>query len=268
MLKKLPILFLLFALCIWAADFWTTKPFTDWNEKEVAKILKDSPWVATVTVSAPGGGGFGGGGGRGGGGGGGGGGRGGGRGAGGGDASTGDASSGPGGGDSRGGGGGGGGAEGGGGGGGDSIGVGGGGVTVSLIWQSALPIKQALLKRQYGAEVGTSPEAKGKLDRVEQYYVLTMVGMPGSLLGSTQGDKKAALLELTTLTANGKPPIKAIDVQTAGGRGMATVSFAFPKTTPFTVEDKEVEFSSKFDKTGIKKKFKLKDLVFNGKVEM
>jgi hypothetical protein len=245
MLKKLPILFLLCALCMWAADFWTTKPFTEWNEKEVAKILSDSPWVGKVSVSAPGGGGFGGGGGRGGGGGG----RGGGRGAGGGDASTGDASSGPGGGDSRGGGGGGGGAEGGGGGGGgDSIGGGGGGVPVSLIWQSALPIKQALMKRQYGAEAGTSPEAKAKLDRVEQYYVLTMVGLPGSLLGSTQADKKAALLELTTLTVNGKPPIKALDVQ--------------------TIEDKEVEFSSKFDKTGIKKKFKLKDLVFNGKVEM
>jgi hypothetical protein len=246
---------------MWAADFWTTKPFTEWNEKEVAKILSGSPWVAKVTISAPGGGGF-----PGGGGGGGGGGRGGGRGAGGGDASTGDASSGPGG-DSRGGGGGGAG-PGGGGGGGESIGVGGGGIPVSLIWQTALPIKQALMKRQYGAEAGTSPEAKAKLERVEQYYVLTMVGMPGSLLGAAQGDKKAALLELTTLTANGKPPIKAIDVQTAGGRGTSTVSFAFPRSTPFTVEDKEVEFSSKFDKTGIKKKFKLKDLVFNGKVEM
>jgi hypothetical protein len=46
------------------------------------------------------------------------------------------------------------------------------------------------------------------------------------------------------------------------------MSFVFPKTTAFTVEDKEMEFSSKFDKTAVKHKFKLKDMVFNGKVEM
>ena len=46
------------------------------------------------------------------------------------------------------------------------------------------------------------------------------------------------------------------------------MSFLFPKTTVFTADDKEMEFSSKFDKTVVKHKFKLKDMVFNGKVEM
>src|SRR5689334_6618222 len=50
MLKKPTLLLLLFALCMWAADFWTTKPFTEWNDKEVSKILTDSPWSAKVTV--------------------------------------------------------------------------------------------------------------------------------------------------------------------------------------------------------------------------
>ena len=57
MLKKLSVLLFLCALCMWAADFWTTKPFTEWNEKEVQKILSDSPWTAKITIS----GGFGGG---------------------------------------------------------------------------------------------------------------------------------------------------------------------------------------------------------------
>jgi hypothetical protein len=230
MLKKLPMLLIVSALCVWAADFWTTKPFTDWNEKEVAKILSDSPWAAKVTVSmgfnaGPAG-------------------------------PQGDgANSDPG--------------VGGGGGGGDfGGGGGGGGVSVGLVWQTALPIRQAVVKRQYGAEAGTSPEAKAKLDRVDQLYVLTLSGVPGPMLGATQGDKKAALLDLTTITVSGKPPLKAADVQVSGGRGTASVSFLFPKTTQLTVEDKEVEFSTKFDKTPIKKKFKLKDMVFNGKLEM
>src|SRR5579862_7026564 len=27
-----------------AAEFWQSEPFTDWSDKEVTKILTDSPW--------------------------------------------------------------------------------------------------------------------------------------------------------------------------------------------------------------------------------
>jgi hypothetical protein len=243
MLKKLSTLLFLCALCMWAADFWTTKPFTDWNDKEVQKVLTDSPWVGKITMSSGGGGGpaaVGGGGG-------GGGGRGGGRGGGPqGDSTTADP-----------------GIAGGGGGGG-----GGGEASVTLLWQTALPVKQALVKRRFAAEAGTSPEAKTMLDREEKFYVLTLIGVPANLLAATQGDRKAGLLDMTALTVAGKAPLKAVDVQVSGGRGPGTVSFLFPRTTAFTADDKDLEFSSKFDKTAVKHKFKLKDMVFNGKVEM
>jgi hypothetical protein len=244
MLKKLSTLLFLCALCIWAADFWTTKPFTDWSDKEVQKVLTDSPWVGKVTMSSGGGApsadsGGGGGGGKGGGGRGGGGPRG--------DSDVADA----------------------GGGGFGGGGFGGGGQTsVTLLWQTALPVKQALVKRRFAAEAGTSPDAKALLSREEQFYVLTLSGVPGNLLQATQGDKKAGLLDMTTLTVAGKPPLKPVDVQTSSGRGTATMSFLFPRTTTFTAEDKDLEFSSKFDTTAVKHKFKLKDMVFNGKVEM
>ena len=121
-----------------------------------------------------------------------------------------------------------------------------------MLWQTALPVKQAMVKRKYGAEAGISPEAKALLDRVEQFYVLTLTGVPGSLLAATQGDQKAALLDITMLTVTGKPPLKAVEVQTTMGRGGGTVSFLFPKTTTFTAEDKELEFTSKFGKTAVK----------------
>jgi hypothetical protein len=234
MLKKLSTLLFLFALCMWGADFWTTKPFTDWTDKEVQKVLTDSPWVGKITISsggggaaAPGAGGGGGGGGRGGG-------------------------------------------RGGSPQGGDSGGAvpGGGASDVTLLWQTALPVKQALVKRRFAAEAGTSPEAKALLDRVEEFYVLTLSGVPGNLLAATQGDKKAGLLDITTITVAGKPPLKAVDVQTSSGRGGGTVAFLFPKTATFTADDKELEFVSKFGTTSVKHKFKLKDMVFNGKVEM
>jgi len=239
MLKKLPVLMFICALGLWAADFWATKPFTDWSDKEVQKVLTDSPWTGRITMSSGGGAApaadsGGGGGGKGGGGRGGGGPRG--------DADVADATAG---------------------------GFGGGGqASVTLLWQTALPVKQALVKRRLAAEAGTSPEGKAFLDREEKFYVLTLSGVPANLLAATQGDKKAGLLDITTITAGGKPPLKAVDVQTSSGRGGGNVSFLFPRTTTFTAEDKDLEFSSKFDKTAVKHKFKLKDMVFNGKLEM
>ena len=55
--------------------------------------------------------------------------------------------------------------------------------------QTAAPIRQALVKRQYGAEAGTSPEASTRLDRVKQVYG-SYLNVPGFTLGSAQGDRK------------------------------------------------------------------------------
>ncbi len=36
---------LLGALLVWAGDPWKEKPWTEWTEKEVYKVLEDSPWA-------------------------------------------------------------------------------------------------------------------------------------------------------------------------------------------------------------------------------
>src|SRR5262245_46999504 len=50
-----------------AADFWQDKKFIHWSDKEVGKILNDSPWAKSISapMEGMGGGGMGGGGGRG-----------------------------------------------------------------------------------------------------------------------------------------------------------------------------------------------------------
>src|SRR5688572_8145095 len=32
-------------------DFWETKPYPEWTDKEVDRLLKNSPWSKAVTVS-------------------------------------------------------------------------------------------------------------------------------------------------------------------------------------------------------------------------
>jgi hypothetical protein len=55
MLRRFSIM--LAVLCFTAAsasdkDFWVTKPYQQWSAEETAKMLKESPWAITTTLSA------------------------------------------------------------------------------------------------------------------------------------------------------------------------------------------------------------------------
>lgn len=40
------------AALAWASDPWKAKPYQQWDQKDVAKILNDSPWAKTESVTA------------------------------------------------------------------------------------------------------------------------------------------------------------------------------------------------------------------------
>lgn len=251
-MKKIVPLLLALAICAWAADFWQTKPYTDWSEKEVQKLLTNSPWSKEVSVAMPGGGG---GAGRGGG-------RRGGGGGGGGDVSGDTPMSGPA-------------TSSGGGNAGRNASVqelgtpGGGAPAINLVvsWRTALPLRQAIVKQKFGAEAGTSPDARKMLDAPQKAYAIVVAGLPGRMMRNSE-DMKASLLKNTMLTIKGKEPIAPADLQTGAAGQQMVVVFLFPRTNPIDAGDKEVEFSSKIGTLTVKQKFKLKDMMFNGKLEL
>jgi hypothetical protein len=245
MKKIIPILLTL-GLCLCAADFWQTKPYTEWSDKDIQKIETNSPWAKQVPVALPAGGG--GGSSK--------------RGKGGGNASE---------------------LEGagngisGGGNAGRNAGIqdvgggvdagGGAALTVTLSWRTALPIREATAKQKYGAEAATSADAKKMIEEPQKFYAILLTGLPGRVLRG--GDKlKESLLQGTSLTVKGKDPIQPTDVQTGGNEQRAVMLFLFPKTVPLTLDDKDVEFSSKVGSLMVKQKFHLKDMVFDGKLDL
>jgi hypothetical protein len=246
-MKKLTLLVPALAVCLCAADFWQSKPFTDWTDKEAQKIETNSPWAKQVSTAMGGGNGPDTG-----------------RGKRGGSGSTGDIDSSMGSG-GRGGGGGGAGQP-------QEVGGGaipGGGASLTLVvsWATALPVRQAVVKAKFGAEAVTSPDAKKMLEEEQKYYGILVTGLPGRSVRAN--DKmKEALLKNTTLNVKGKDPIVATDVQAGGNEQKAVVLFLFPKSAALTVDDKDVEFSTKLGQMVVKQKFHLKDMVFNGKLEL
>jgi hypothetical protein len=236
-MKKAAGLLLLFGFGLLAAEFWQ-KPYTEWSDKDLTKMMTDSPWAKSASVSMGG----------------------------------------PGGGPPAIGGGGGGGFGGGGhggpqGGGGSENGPGAPGsgppsFDVVARWQSALPIRQAFVRLKFGAEADKSTDAGKVLEEQERPYEIVLSGPMGMFLGGKPGDAAKALSEVSFLTSRRTGAIKAVQIEVGKPGKTMDVVFAFPRSMPFTVEDKEVELSTKLGTSPLKYKFKLKDMVVNGKLEM
>ncbi|MBM3803047.1 MAG: hypothetical protein FJW26_12160 [Acidimicrobiia bacterium] len=220
-------------------DVWEEKEFTQWSEKDVRKILTSSPWALPVRVNRPypASGAFEGGnepgppqsGGA-----------------------LGDDSSRP-----------------------SSDGAGPGGefegairreqappsLEVNVSWATALPIKQAMARRRFGNEVGTNAQAKEFIERKEDHYVAAVVGLNVPMIQQAQNPLMSEL-------RCGKEKVRPakIEVQEQGPSGV--VYLFFPRTREITLEDKQIELVMNLGEAKLNRKFKLKDMVFKGKLEI
>jgi hypothetical protein len=238
------------AFLLLAEDFWVKKPFTEWSVKDATKLLQNSPWSHEVSIGGamPMEGGSGGGGRRGGGG------------MGGNNDMGGMATGGT---DNAGGG-----SRRGGGGPGypSEAAAGAPSMLVRVRWQSALPVRQAIVLTQLGPEKADSDQAKKFLSQVSNEYVVAVVGLP-QMLDRVSDEQLNELAKGAALQRKDKDPIPAGAVQRIPGE-KGSVAFFFPKTSAITLEDKEVEFVSKVVRIEVRRKFKLKDMVVGDKLEL
>jgi hypothetical protein len=132
-------------------------------------------------------------------------------------------------------------------------------ITLKIMWLTALPIKQAVLKERMDEGGVLADSAKEIMDVEEQYYAVGITDLPASV---------AALLTEATLRIPNKPDIPPAkgDFQSRGR--MVDVMILFSNAIPLTVDDKEVEVVLKLDGAEFGKKFPLSEMVFNGKLEL
>ncbi len=260
------------AIPAWAfssKDFWETKSSSDWNSEEVDRMITKSPWAKEVNVSS--------------------GNRMGGPGNGGGGRSRGGLGF-PGGGIGFPGGGGGypgggnrGGYPGGGGypsGGGGYPGSGrGGGSTINATvrWESALPVQEAL--HLHADDEKPDPD-------FEKYYVIALIGdLPSGRHGRNNDDsddnsddddrkdradrRMEAFNDYTRLERKDGPlHLEKVDEGSRTGSRGPGVYFYFSRKNEISMDDKEVDFSTKVGAAEIKAKFTLKDMRYHGKLAL
>ena len=156
-------------------------------------------------------------------------------------------------------------------------------MNITVRWQSALPVQQALLRQ--GSL--SADEAKALTDASQKDYIITIVGlrMPNqrgrnnstSSTDSSDQDRdskattdqlRSRYLDAARLVPRGKDPIYAEDVQFEGPNGTTEMRFLFPRTKPISADDKEVVFD--FESQGVKfeHKFRLNDMSYEGKLAL
>ncbi len=136
-------------------------------------------------------------------------------------------------------------------------------VMIVVRWQSALPVKQAMAAARFGAEVTSTREAIEFLGRQEPFYVITVAGLPQEALPNP--DKLKANV---VLNARNKSPLPVAEVKVQAQGKLAAVYFAFPRSQPIVLEDQETEFSLQLGSSNVRRKFRLEEMVFDGKLEL
>ena len=145
-----------------------------------------------------------------------------------------------------------------------------------VSWRSALPVRQAMLRKRLGDSTEFSDVVRESLDeQEEEFYVVAVSGFPydmGTILRNSEAVMAGTVLKRkkgSILPVQSAVERRAAFVDKKGKTiwqtGLDLLLF-FPKSANITVEDKDVELIVKVGQFELKKKFKLKDMVINGKL--
>ena len=150
-----------------------------------------------------------------------------------------------------------------------------------VTWTTALPMRQALVREAVGLNGDVPKDAEAFLSATPNSYVVAVKisGAPTSASYAAQAQEVQK--ETFLIRTDGRNPLDAFAVEgraldssgkvvadTAAAQaveGGATVFvFQFSKGLALTMLDREVEFVTKVGTLNIKKKFKMKDMVYKG----
>ena len=139
---------------------------------------------------------------------------------------------------------------------------------VVLRWQSALPVKQAMARYRFKDAVKTTKEAADSLSRQESVHILGIIGMPGRV----QSYNVDEIMKHAELITEDRPAVKPTQVIPQQEGDQVGLYIIFPKYNPdgtplITLQDKNVEVSVTAGRYDIIKKFGLKDMVYQGKLD-
>ncbi len=130
--------------------------------------------------------------------------------------------------------------------------------TVLVRWESALPVKLALLRLGFLGDSPAPEKVSGFLAPDPDNYVVSVSGLPPGVVEAPAGE----LAPLATLRRKSQDPIYAELSEALNAGDSAVLRFSFPRRPALQLADKQVEFVLELPEGKIKKKFDLRKMGF------
>ena len=129
---------------------------------------------------------------------------------------------------------------------------------VLVRWESALPVKHALLRMGFLGPSPTPQQVQSFLAPNPKHYVVSVSGL--SMKGTSFEPEHLA--QMATLRRKNQDPVYAESSEILTDGESTMLHFRFPRNPPLQLSDKKVEFVLNFPKTRVKKSFDLRKMSF------
>src|ERR1700728_3612458 len=136
---------------------------------------------------------------------------------------------------------------------------------VTVRWDSALPVRVALSRAK-------DESAAAAAERSAKDYVITVIGLlpantsAGAEHPANDPAQIQGFLVTSRLEPRGQATIAPEDATIDPATG--AVHLFFPRTHPITLNDKELTFVTRFGSVTVQKRFRLKDMMYKGQLEL
>ena len=140
-------------------------------------------------------------------------------------------------------------------------------IKLTVRWASALPVKQAIIRSRYRGDFEESEKDKQLLNMKDEQYVVLLSGLPSRMARGLQRNTDR-IKQMTVLHRKKKDPIAAASVEVLPRDQFVEIFLFFPRAEAIALEDKDVELRTEVGPFKIKRKFKLKNMVYNDKLEL
>lgn len=126
-------------------------------------------------------------------------------------------------------------------------------------WSSAAPIRQALLRA--GAQ-----HIEERPDLLEDYYVVSVSRIPAPL--ARLADDPEKLRALARLIPKDRPAIRAERIELRPQPGTPGIELYFPRSADLSIDDRQIVFELTGEDYGATAKFKPRDMIYRGSLEL
>src|SRR5262245_3364943 len=140
-------------------------------------------------------------------------------------------------------------------------------------WESAKPVQEAEARLK---KLSNSEDSPADANSLENRYVVSVIGLrPQGRQGARQDGNgggtrqmRDQLMTYTQLVLKNRAPIGPEDIKVNTQSGANEIQFFFPKTSPITLDDKEVTFQTTIGRMKVENRFDLKKMTRNKKLEI